>query len=305
MRLHSYTSDPLPAQRPLDENEIRLVQAGVPVFLFVSLLFSTLFYGQAVSPLDLSNHSFREDQEKVYPVLVEQDYAPPPRTDQIRALSDVSAEGQGKLTEKKGFHSLSSGFRFEPGSNTRSGRPQQNVAKEMEKRRESKPDELGEKLSEPQTIFKQSRSGSGSKTQELKIPSNYRFQEDMRLNFDGSGAISLPRQKFEDYDYYRAMLNRIRQSFAPPGANYISRDQFGYTAQQTIQPQVVKTLFLLDESGNVVDIKVIPPVVQDAVAESCVMSLRGQNFGPPPESVKKHGGIIGINFVFPPMQLYR
>lgn len=281
------------------EHDRRLIVAGIPVFFLCSLLWG--HFALVRNPPFLSflqpvtNERATADGEKIYPVLVEQDYAPPPRSRQIRALSDKDAEGQGRLTAARGFNTISSYDVLEIKPRAADGRRDENTTVLHGP---------GDFRRGPERRNR-SRGLRGNESGSFKIPSNYRFRQDMRLNFDGSGDISIPRKRFPEFRYFQKMLREIQANFAPPGANFVRRDYFGYTIHQTIKPQVVKVLFLIDDSGEVRDIRVVPPVVQESVAESCIMSVRGRNFGPPPRAVLDRGGVIGINFIFPPITLGR
>lgn len=220
---------------------------------------------------------------RIYPVLVEQKEAPPPETDQIRALSSVTAEGKGGITEKTGFHTLSPYDVLESGASNNSG------AVTLRK-------ETGSRPEKPQTAATKGQKASGSA---WKIPANYRFEQDFALRYDSSGMLSVARQELAGFSYFQSMLRQIQDSFAPPGMNYAYRDHAGYVINQPIKPQVVKVQFLLDESGTVRDVRKISSLGQSEVDEACLNTLRNQNFGPPPPEVFQHGNIFGINFVFP------
>ena len=98
------------------------------------------------------------------------------------------------------------------------------------------------------------------------------------------------------------MLRRIEESFAPPGGgNYGYRDMAGTVTREGIKPGMTKVQFLLSEGGQVLDVKLISSQGQTVVDQSCVDSIRGQNFGPVPEEIKAKGLIFGINFIFPDM----
>jgi outer membrane biosynthesis protein TonB len=56
---------------------------------------------------------------------------------------------------------------------------------------------------------------------------------------------------------------------------------------------------MLNPSGKVVDVKLVSGQGQVMVDNACLDSIRGQNFGPVPEDVKKKGLIFGIQFIFP------
>ncbi len=276
-----------------DEDDRRLVLAAAPVFLLLGLAFSDVSMREWLDSLSQSLQRAALGSDLI-PVLVEQKYAAPPRERELRALSDVTAGGQGGITSKRGFNTTSPDDVLEVDRPSRSGGAgrdrSQSAAFEGPGFRSERPGERG--------------SGEDSShSGRFRIPGNYNFQQEMRLNFGGTGQVSLPRQRFPEFRYFQDMLRTIRAHWAPPGENTLRYDSMGYTLQQSIKPQVVSVAFLLDKDGNVRDIKVFEPVIQPIVAQSCVMAIRGRNFGPPPKAVLDSGGVIGINFVFPPALL--
>ncbi|MCB1140147.1 MAG: energy transducer TonB [Leptospiraceae bacterium] len=133
----------------------------------------------------------------------------------------------------------------------------------------------------------------------MRIPANYRFQNDFSLRYDQSASLSIPRRELEGYKYFRDLLRQVRSNFAPPGLNLAYRDSAGVVISQPIKPQVVRVLFLIDEEGTVRDTRVVSSMGQQPVDQACVRSLEGHNFGKPPPEIFKHGNIFGISFVFP------
>ena len=273
------------------EDDRRLVLSAVPVFIVLGLWFSDVSTREWMDSL---SHSMERaaDHAGLYPVLVEQKFAPPVRERELRALSDVDARGQGAMTPKRGFNTTS------PHDVLEVDRPARSGGERGDRTESTEHEGAG---------YRARRSGShsfgegGHASGRFRIPANYNFQQEMRLNFGGSGEISLPRQRFPDFGYFQSMLRQIRSHWSPPGTNAIRYDSMGYTMQNSIKPQVVRVAFLLDADGNVRDVQVFQPVLQEVVAESCVLALRGRNFGPPPKAVLQRGGVVGINFVFPPM----
>lgn len=274
------------------EDDRRLVLAAVPVFLAIALVFSNIETLEWMNRVMQHSLRARTLAEQLYPVLVKQQYAPPKKRREISALSDVDAAGQGALTKQRGFNTVSPDDELELKRSARGGGGSRNESREY----------AGQGL-RPERRGGDSDGTGGQSTGRFRIPANYRFQEELRLNFQGAGEVSLPRKRFPEFSYFQAMIRSIRSNWAPPGANVIYQDAYGYTVQQSIKPQMVRVLFLLDAEGNVRDVRVVGTVMQQTVAQSCVMALEGRNFGPPPKAVLDQGGIIGINFVFPPLRL--
>jgi len=278
------------------EDDRRLLSAGFPILLCFSLIFAQYFSANIKAwneTIDPAREALRNLQSSTYQVLVEQDDRVDPKTNQIRALSDVTSEGTGHLTQTEGFHTLTEQDRMEMG---KPGAPGSNAQQQI-----SKPaDTLHGNGPAPDTMSSRSgtQSMSGDQT-EFKIPSNYRFREDFSLRYDDTARLSIARQEIAGFRYFQHMLRQIRENFAPPGYNYAYRDMAGYVVNQPIKPQVVQVLFLLDSQGNVRDVRKVYSANQAAVDEACINALAGQNFGPPPPEVFQQGNIFGINFIFP------
>ena len=146
---------------------------------------------------------------------------------------------------------------------------------------------------------RQGQSDQVSESLPMRIPANYRFQNDFALRYDQSASLSIPRRELEGYKYFRDLLRQVRSNFAPPGLNLAYRDSAGVVISQPIKPQVVRVLFLIDEEGTVRDTRVVSSMGQQPVDQACLRSLEGHNFGKPPPEIFKHGNIFGISFVFP------
>ena len=75
--------------------------------------------------------------------------------------------------------------------------------------------------------------------------------------------------------------------------------------REGIVPGEVKVMFLLNDTGDVIDIKLVSSMGQKIVDTACLDSIRGQNFGAVPAEVKENGMTFGINFIFPEFLNYR
>ena len=301
----------------LTGDDRRLMASGVPVFLTLALLFGAI-YSEQVNPFLLNDADLirkaRADlavnpKKKIYPVLISQKYAPKPKTDQFRALSNVTAEGTGGITKRKGFHTLTPFDELDPGQTGNPGspgtrvqpRPKPEDQKEKAKRPGDQPKRAKpvERKKKKTAAYKPGKPGRGQTGKQYKIPANYRFKHDFALRYDSSRRLSIARQELAGFYYFQRMLRQIGQSWSLPGAIYSYRDQYGRVSNQPVAPQVVKVLFALDPDGRVRDVRVVASLKEQRVDESCLSSLRGQNFGPPPPEVLEQGNIFGINFIIP------
>ncbi|GBF50254.1 TonB-dependent receptor [Leptospira ryugenii] len=290
-----------------EEGENRLLYSAAFVVLIASLVLGHLITRNMLWKMfsEESSETFLSEQEKekIYEVLVEQQFINPEKKDEYKALSDRDSAGGGGLTEKQGFHTLSPFREFIYGS--ASAQP----SKAQPKSEQTKEDDLFEiGIFKADPVSKQtteeSTNQNASAGQMTKIPFNYRFQQDFLFRWDGAKALTIPTKQYAGYHYFKNMLRRIEESFAPPGGgNYAYRDMAGIVAREGIKPGVAKVQFLLSEGGQVLDVKLVGSQGQTVVDQSCMDSIRGQNFGPVPEEVKAKGLIFGINFIFP--DIYR
>ncbi|MBX7058448.1 MAG: energy transducer TonB [Leptospirales bacterium] len=281
------------------DDDRRLTAAAAPVLFLICLFLAHVYAEENLSFLsaftpELARQLQQERQNQIYPVLVEQAYRPPVESQQIRALSDVSAQGTGGITALAGFHTLS---RFDELTQPQAGGSSGAIGGASQQ-------EPGESEAALTSANQGSgRNAPGPQPQELRIPANYRFRQDFLMRFDGSSLLSIPRQELAGFRYFQDMLRQIRENFSPPGQNYIYYDRAGYVLNQPIKPQVVAVQFRMDSQGNVTDVRVLSSLHQVRVDQACIDSLRGRNFGPPPPEVLRYGDIFGINFVFPPPNL--
>jgi hypothetical protein len=287
-----------------EEGETRLLLSAGFVFLLISLLIGHLITRNLLWKLlgsePIAKLEALEEKEKIYEVLVEQQFINPEKTDEYKALSDKESAGGGGITENKGFHTDSPFREFifgSPNPSTSNSNPSQ-----QEMKKEDNIFEVGLLRSDPITVqtFRPNPNMSGESGQMMKIPFNYRFQQDFLFRWDGNRAMTVPTKELAGYHYFKNMLRQIEQSFAPPGGgNFAYRDMAGIVSREGIKPGMTKVLFLLNDDGKVMDVQLVSSQGQEIVDRACMDSLRGQNFGRVPEEVKAKGMIFGINFIFP------
>lgn len=297
----------------VQEDDRRLITSAVPVLFLCAFIFGAIYTERIAPILSRINEPqqmqvMQEQRQKVYPVLVEQEYRPEVRTLQERALSDVSAEGTGAITLAKGFHTLANDDTFEQGGAptnpaTAPAKQPEQATPEFEGPGESTPENQQQTRPQPspQTETQAARPNPGRQT---RIPANYRFREDFALRYDGQDLFSIARQELVGYQYFRRMMRQIRDSF-PLLGNWSYRDSYGVVVNEQVKPQIVAVQFLVDDMGRVMDVKVVSSIGQRVVDEACVNALIHQNFGPPPpEVLNTYGNIFGIRFLFPPPPRY-
>lgn len=287
-----------------EEGQTRLILSAAFVFLVVSLVIGHLItrnlLWKVLGSDPVAKLEAKKEKEKIYEVLVEQQFINPEKTDEYKALSDKDSAGGGGLTKEKGFHTDSPFREFVFGSpNSPSSDPspaEENQAKEENLF------EVGIIKADPIAIrtLRPAPSAQGQQGQMMKIPFNYRFQQDFQFRWDGNRAMTVPTKELAGFHYFKNMLRQIERAFAPPGGgNFAYRDIAGTVVREGIKPGMTKVLFLLNENGKVIDVRLVSSQGQNIVDRACIDSIRGQNFGKVPDEVKSKGLIFGINFIFP------
>lgn len=321
----------------LTDDDRRLLLSSCFVVLVMSLVFAHLYTKKLLgsiftnpSLVDMQSQSLKKD---VYEVLVEQKNKVQKETDETKAYSDEDSAGSGGITKKKGFHT-DTPFReflfggivgniFESQSEKKETDEQEEAKsyeveiteldsediiekKEVKEIKETSKEKTAQKQEKNPTPKPNEKKGNQATSQETKIPGNYRFKQDFMFRWTGDSAISIPTMKLAGFEYFKKMLKQIEGSFAPPGGgNFAYRDAAGYMVREGIVPGEIKVLFMLDDSGKVLDVVLKSSKGQKIVDNACLDAIRGQNFGPVPEEIKKNGLIFGINFIFPGRLNYR
>ncbi|MFN3604271.1 MAG: energy transducer TonB [Leptonema sp. (in: bacteria)] len=297
-----------PKEQTLDKVEFERLQKAtffviIPIFLYIQFLFmpKTSFI---LKEWLLKNSPIIQKLVTVYPVIVEHNTYTEPKPNQIPVLSSINSGGKGGITKNFGFHTLTNSDTFLISYTieaSEESKEQQESKNPIIKRKNTKSDiQEGEPniTNNPNTIHNKNSKESKLPT---KIPANYHFRNDFALRWDHSPDVSIASVELKSYKYFRDMLRQIRENFSPPGLNLVWRDSAGLVISQTIKPQIVRVLFLLDEEGTVQDAKVVSSMGQKPVDDSCIRVLLHQNFGKPPKEIFEHGNIFGINFIFPPI----
>ncbi len=271
----------------ITEEEQRLIAASLPILpglcIILSIFFSHLY------TLDIGKTKQQNTQEKVYPVLIQQAEQYHKSKAEMAAYAKKESGGRGGVTARYGFHHLSPYDSLEIPSQASNIKGSHNSKKRA--------------LGGPQKQSKRTaKTKSKSKAKAYRIPSNYRFRRDFLFRFDGSSYLSIASRKLAGFQYFRRMLQQIKENFSPPGINYVARDYAGYVLNQTIAAQTVLVAFALDRDGNVSDVRKISSIGQALVDEACLNTLKGQNFGKAPPEIFERGNVFGIQFIFPDLR---
>lgn len=220
------------------------------------------------------------------------------KRDTVKFLSDKDSEARGELTREKGFESISNDYVFQPG----------------------KINPVQAKIVSKKTLTKILTSREGrqriaiAKTQEeptpsvdrLRIPAHYRFRHDFALSWDWAGRPAIPTVRYQHYSYFRSMINKIQNVWAPPGGDpyptfgdsYHRMNYGGYTRFTTFPSQDIYIQFLLDDQGVLRDVKLTSSLGFKSLDQSCIEALHAaREFGPPPKELLENGVMI-VPFIF-------
>lgn len=164
----------------IPEDDQRLIYASFLVLalasFFTAHLLTRNMLWKILGSEPMVKMESNEEKEKIYEVLLEQDFVDKNVKDEYKALSNVDAAGAGGITKKQGFHSASPFREFIMGSLAR--RPSETQKQETKEKNDEKVFEVGiYKIDPVQTTntdnTKQSTQTYGRMT---KIPFNYRFE---------------------------------------------------------------------------------------------------------------------------------
>jgi TonB family protein len=298
---------------PLSENAAnsissnRIFSGSFPRFfaaIAATFILTLLFLEIDLRALIFGKNSEKTENAKIIQALLEN--AVPKtkgRTDTVKFLSDKDSAASGKLTREKGFESASTDYVLAPGET------------QAIQARIVKAERYAKVLTSPEGRHRVTINTEDAKTQaaapqtaapQLRIPSYYRFRHDFALSWDHEGRPAIPTARYEHYSYFRAMVNKIQNVWAPPGGDpyptfgdsYHRMNGAGWTRFSTFPSQDIYIQFLLDDQGVVRDAKLVSSLGYQSLDRSCIEALyAAREFGPPPKALLENGVLI-IPFVF-------
>lgn len=226
----------------------------------------------------------KEPKDKIYRVLIENKTPPKKekRRDTVRFLSKERREARGKITPEKGFWAWGKREAFSWGS-----KPSQVELKKI----------IKTPLKRKAPLLKNP----------LKIPAHYRFRREFALSWDRKGFPQIPTVYWKHYEYFKKMLRKIQDNWAPPGGRpyptyadaYKSLGYVpGYFQVKPFPSQDVYVVFSLDKEGNVGDVKVVKSLGYKMLDEACKDAIiRSKNFSPPPKELLQNG-VLYVPIIF-------
>lgn len=257
--------------------------------LFISFSFVTLSFFFLFIALQIPAKLYQQTQENksssrstTYNVLIEQTQKDHEELDKKfkKYLSNKNQMAQGNLTKEKFFENLSENDEFETSFENFSAR----ILKGY------KPSSL--------TLWQSKKS---------ILPSHYKFRRKFAFSWDRFGTPLIPTIKFKHFEYFQAMLRKIRMHWAPPGGipspvyddHYFSSFSYGGTMRlQSIRPQDVEVVFALDKEGKVLGARIHNSLGDKHLDAACIDAiLSSKTFGPPDKELLEDG-IAQVSLVF-------
>ncbi|RME87953.1 MAG: energy transducer TonB [Candidatus Hydrogenedentota bacterium] len=268
-------------------------------FLFSSwLIFSILFSQNILRETFLKPKTEPKNNSKQISVLVENPRDKEEKPDPFEnALSNQNRKARWLKKEKRQFNVFST-YR------------ELSFSKRGEKARKVRI--LAGRYSDKEAVkvhqkIKKTLEGNGGDTnfgkeKVTRIPDNYRFQYREALSWDRFGYPQIPAIRYKYYEFFKNMLDKIQSNWAPPGGipSPIYDDDYhriqpvpGYVRFQTFPPQEIKVAFMLDEKGNVLDVRLISSLGYKSLDASCIEAIRrSRNFGKVPKDLLKNNRVI-------------
>lgn len=218
--------------------------------------------------------------------------------DQKTLLSDKDSSARGYITAEQGNKWLNNSLEFtmKHGKSGSKGAQGNATSRAVEKLLLAKESEISVRLSSDDPYGNFGFDGTSS---EMRIPDKWDITRKNALFYNNEGRFSYNTAQFKDFQYIRAMKNKIAAHWYPPVmANSIMFGYApGYTRIMAIPSQEVKLYFVMDRSGEVKDVKIVDSLGNEPLDKSCVDAIAlSKNFGPVPEDMK--GPLIVIRFIF-------
>ena len=212
-------------------------------------------------------------------------------------MSDKNAEALGQVTKKKGFENLSNTDEL----NIKQLLQEYAEELEKEKYKQDNEKELTINILDPKTL-KIVKKIFKKKSELTQIPSSYNFNYNQAFNWDKNGPPQVPTFMYKYSQYFRNMGNKIKNNWAPPGGIPISvYDNAyhsagfapGHISMQKFPPQAIAITFMIDDIGNVIDIKLMGSNGFKVLDTSLIEAIRdARNFSPPPKELLKNNRLI-------------
>ena len=269
------------------QNVLWLISFSLASWLFFSLAFMHQKIFDFIYKLQ-SNEKYLSSlfNEKEIPMIVENPKTNKKEKENIEKVyrSEKSSRAQGKLTKKKRFRWLSEEDQLKI----------RKWQQHLNKQREAQQEEILTTRIIKETDLLWKHFQKKRRYSELtKIPASYDFDYHRAFSWDRDGIPQIPTYFYKHYDYIKSMINKIRYHWAPPGGSprNLYQNSFhsssyvpGYIRIRVFPPQSIALTFMLDQSGEVLDVRIESSMGYQTLNESFIDAIRSvQNFGVPPK----------------------
>ncbi len=223
-------------------------------------------------------------------------------------LSDRDSRAKGYITKEKGDRWLNNSLDFQllRGS-TESGKGR-DAASRSDKAKVLTSDE-----SEMTLTINKSAGGTGEQGNygifdSTRIPDRYNISRENAIFYSSDGRFSYNTLKFKNFKFFKDMKDKIASNWHPPlmanaiinGYNPLTGGYApGYTRIMTIPSQEVAIVFVLNQEGEIIHIRLMDSLGNKYLDQSCLEAISlSKNFGRVPKELLQEGGVLVIPFVF-------
>ena len=291
----------------------RYRETALTLFIIISFFFHGLFFTAMILPDLHKLADFEKSMKKSLSAAGGRDIIVNINQDNRREinpstlLSDKDSTAKGYITREKGNRWLNNSLDF----TIAKGTPGNSTGGTARSSSDMDQDFILSKMSEvvmglrvlkkPVTVS----SGDGKGVQIL-IPDKDDITTKNAIYYSNSGMFSFNTAKFKNFEYFKAMKDRIASNWYPPiMANAVfggyNPATGGYAPGRmrimAIPSQQVKIFFTMNRRGEILDVYVVDSMGNETLNTSCSEAIRmSRSFGKVPDDIA--GDVVGIPFIF-------
>ncbi len=210
-------------------------------------------------------------------------------------LSDADSSARGHITDNKGDRWLNNSLEFKLGRGKSGRKGRTSVKQGKEKFILSDNSEVVASLHKQ---VPSSGLAGGGLSGRIAIPDKNSITLKNAIYYSNSGSFSFNTAKFKNFEYFKNMKDLIASNWYPPVmANAVFRGQSGSMRIMAIPSQRVKLYFVMNRSGDILDVKIVDSMGNQPLNSSCLDAVRlSKSFGKVPDDIK--GELVMIPFIF-------
>ena len=308
------------ADQPVKNSEIRqedyswILYFSFSSWLILSLIFFTGVYKSIILSAD-KHYAPTKDSQKITRVIIDQELInKTPSPDKKYFVGDKNNEASGKITEQKGFESMSPSdeLKFSKGSQNQKNTPEKTVQNEQETGNQFYAKiihSLKDAFSKEKPAAQTSQSAQvAQKPSRESIPGNYEFKKEFVFSWDRNGMPVIPTVFEKNYKYFKHILDDIQSNWAPPGGMPYPTFDTSFNAQayipgrntyQAFPDQDVQVVFSISSNGDVVETKLWKSMGFQSLDRACLDAIiKSKNFGPPPADLLDNNQVFVMPLTF-------